>query len=252
MKNISSGKIIILSLSLILIFTILFWNKIKDAVDKKNIKEEIAIESMNLTVLDKTFPVQAYVVLSGITDNNCDKDYILEDERLENDIILNLYSVDRESGPCVRGEVPFREFFPVNLIGLTEGDYTIRIGEIEEKVTLEQDNFSTISDQDVAMTLYEVDTQDIYKRTIRNAISGDSSIIGSSPNCSGRYFVYSTTEGEAIRVVDVVAGSLVFEKEGNYNFYSSIDSRILILEDIENDESSVIILDPKETGFEEI
>jgi len=98
------------------------------------------VENVDLLVME-SFPVQVSVVVSGRFPDGCTKISNSEQESLDQDKIgLNIYTVRPADIECDQQPIPFEQNFPLDVIGLPAGTYTVVVNGVTGTFELTIDN----------------------------------------------------------------------------------------------------------------
>lgn len=181
----------------------------------------VSILDMKVITID-SFPVEASVRVSGIQGDACSGEYNLKQNINGFDIKLDLTRT-RQDIKCVPEDTPFDETFKLDILGLSKGLYTIKLGDLESSLELSVDNSTTLSDESVALGLYTIKEEDFFTGHIfypkvpsflsefKNEII-ENSIKG--PNTGGYYFT-AYYEDDGYGLFYLPTGAMVLSGAGD-------------------------------------
>ena len=118
--------------------------------DKFEIGEAAYIDSMDIVFLE-SFPLQVHAVLKGNFPDGCTSIQNHEVKRDGNTFDIKVFTKRPVDAFCTEALVPFEYTVPLDVYGLTAGDYTVKAYNVSNEFTFTQDNIQPDKD---ACTLY--------------------------------------------------------------------------------------------------
>ncbi len=119
-------------------------------VEKFEIGETAYIDSMDIVFLI-SFPLQVHAVLRGNLPDGCTSIQDHEVKREGNTFDIKVFTKRPVDAFCTEALVPFEYTVPLDVYGLSMGDYTVKAYNVLNKFALTQDNVQPDKD---ACTLY--------------------------------------------------------------------------------------------------
>ncbi len=102
--------------------------------------ENAIVEEMDILFLE-SFPLQVMVNLKGNLPNGCTTIEETQSERVdENTFVITLVTTQPKDTMCIQVLTPFEENVPLDVYGLPAGEYTVKVGDLTQTFTFEQDN----------------------------------------------------------------------------------------------------------------
>lgn len=206
----------------------------------------VSVSDMEVITID-SFPVEASVRISGVQGDSCSGEYNLKQSINSFYIDLELTRI-RQDIKCVEEGTPFDETFKLDILGLSKGLYTVKLGDLQSSLELPIDNSTTLSDESVALGLYTIKEEDFFTGHIfypkvpsflsefKNEII-ENSIKG--PNTGGYYFTaYYEDEGYALFYLPT--GAMVLSGAGDNIevFYEKHSLVFVVKKIVKNTETS--------------
>jgi inhibitor of cysteine peptidase len=100
---------------------------------------EAYVESVELLILE-SFPVQVHAVVKGHLADGCTSIGEVEQTRKDNVITITVSTVRPAEAMCTMALIPFETTVPLEVEGLTAGEYTVQVNETSETFKLDVDN----------------------------------------------------------------------------------------------------------------
>ena len=113
-------------------------------LEKYKIGENAYINSIEILLLE-SFPIQIQVKILGYLPDGCTTVYQVKSERQDNTFTLKVLTIREKSAICTDALVPFEISEPLDVEGLPEGVYQVKVGDAEAQFTFTQDNIQVES-----------------------------------------------------------------------------------------------------------
>ena len=113
------------------------------------------VNSVDLLTLE-SFPVQIHAVVRGDLNNGCTEIDQITTERQGNTFIVTITTRTPVGMICTEALVPFEETIPLDVHGLTAGDYTVTVNGVSNTFNLPMDNILPTEPVDDQLGLAEI------------------------------------------------------------------------------------------------
>ncbi|WP_048136639.1 protease inhibitor I42 family protein [Methanosarcina horonobensis] len=167
------------------------------------------VESIDVLILE-SFPVQIYVIAEGYLPDGCTEINEIKTEREGNQFNINITTKRPKDAICTQAIENFRETIPLEVQGLSAGNYTVNVNGVNGSFELAVDN--TLEETPNSMPTEQVITEaangtnitlekgeTFYLRLEENPTTGYSWELNLSQgldNVSGTYYPPESKEGE--------------------------------------------------------
>ena len=113
---------------------------------KFEIDEAAYIDSMDIVILE-SFPLQVHAVLKGNFPDGCTSIQNHEVKRDGNTFVIKVFTKRPVDAFCTEALVPFEYTVPLDVYGVTAGDYTVKAYNVSNEFTFTQDNIQPDKDK---------------------------------------------------------------------------------------------------------
>lgn len=245
--------LILVLLSITIAVAILTSRKVDEVTPNAGENVPISVESILVETID-SFPIEATVKVSGIQDDACPGTYHMSQNIHSNTIDLDLTRT-REDVKCVPIKTKFQETFPIDILDLKKGTYTVNLQNATAEFVLSIDNTITLSDENVALELYPITEKDFYTGHIfypkvptylskyKDEIVQQST---KGPNSAGSYFAYSAPEA-GYGIFYLPTGQAILSEQGNFEIFFDEHSLLFVVNDKDTNVTKYYLLNQKGT-----
>lgn len=243
--------LVLVLLSITFAIAIFASQKVDEVTPREEDNVPVEIESIEVSLID-SFPVEANIKVAGIQGDACPSSYSLSQEISGNNIELSL-SRTREDDKCIEMETTFLETFPIDIVDLKKGNYTVNLQGKTDELVLSIDNTITLSDEYLAMEFYPLDKEDVYAGYISTPKAPDflsknktdiTTMAKSGPDTA---LIYKSIAIDDIgyAIFYLPTGASVLSGQGKYEIFYDLYSELVAVKDLKNDETKYYLLDPK-------
>jgi inhibitor of cysteine peptidase len=212
--NNSSVKTVKLVAVLFVIFTVALSGCVEDEQNNTTAEEytyDMAnVESIDILTLE-SFPVQIHVIAEGYLPDGCTEIDEIKTEREGNIFNINITTKRPKDAICTQAIEDFKETIPLEVQGLSAGNYTVNVNGVTGSFELAVDNIleeppspmpprqQVVTEAGNGTTISLEKGETFYLRLEENPTTGYSWELNLSPgldNVSGMYYPPASEKGE--------------------------------------------------------
>ncbi len=109
-------------------------------IDRNSYQEHSYVESMQINIME-SFPLQVSVTIQGNLPDGCTELVDLKATKMdETTFEVHIYTMRDPQAICTMALVPFEETLPLDVAGLPAGTYSVRVYDLLDTFTFDQNN----------------------------------------------------------------------------------------------------------------
>lgn len=243
--------LVLVLLSITFAIAIFASQKVDEVTPKEEDNVPVEVELIEVSLID-SFPVEANIKVTGIQGDACPSSYSLGQEINGNNIELSL-SRSRKDDKCIEMETSFSETFPIDIVDLKKGNYTVTLQGKTDELVLRIDNTITLRDEYLALEFYPLDKSDVYTGYISNpkvpdflkkSVTDITTMVKAGPDTA---LIYKSIVIDDIgyAIFYLPTGASVLSGQGKYEVFYDLYSELVAVKGLKNEDTKYYLLDQK-------